>query len=29
MEYDDEGHPYCSKGATGFGLRTLVQLMMS
>ena len=28
MEYDDDGHPYCSKGATAFGLRTLVQLML-
>ena len=28
MEFDDEGHPYCSRGATAFGLRTLVQLML-
>jgi len=28
MDLDSDGRPYASKGATGFGVRTLVQLML-
>jgi len=28
MDLDSDGRPYASKGATGFGVRTLIQLMM-
>ncbi len=29
MDLDNDGHPYCCKGATGFGVRTLVNLLES
>ncbi|MBM3791561.1 MAG: hypothetical protein FJW35_14600, partial [Acidobacteria bacterium] len=28
MDLDTEGRPFAAKGATGFGVRTLVQLVL-